>query len=513
MAAPSSASAADSAPPPPPPPALARDLLARACELFNLVTCGHVKVPAAEELPTLTRLVFLAPRTSSAAVTIAEVDSEVEAWTFPSLTHVYVHVESGLVAFLRHMARQNNTAVHFTVVCADGVTGHHPSPGARLRFLACMHNLRMSTPEPYHLMKDMRDECYVSVVGNDAVVHTGMRLLLGMDQTEVTPRMTALPIGFRVYHAGREEFDVAFFCQLQSCMWTHAPLLEAAAAAADGIECDAAWVAASGTSRTLGDFMYQLALLADEASYAAARSTSSTSVSASVVTAPIMPIMPMMPMPRLTAVARAGMRCSQHLFEKLKRQNTTYGRIGGAAGDGFYESVTAAFSDAGWPLDVLLVLCGRLRLVLNPNLRSTHAWDAEAVWTVDDISGEVELPEPSRGRGDSDHDDDVDRHPFRRRVRRVPAGGQRVFLYDVYDDITAMCACVTPLHRDLTSASFPVDRRAVLLGSAPACTVKRLLQVFTHGQLSVTAEDDSHRREKVAATISALQTLRDLFCA
>jgi hypothetical protein len=386
-------------------------VLGQAVTLFNAISdARRLTIPPATEEPVSSLVVFSADADNPDTCVFAKPTDTLKLWTFDTLPGVYIDAENGLVGFLKHTTQHNRcTFVHFTMAtcsklspvgCADGATETVRARGARLRFLACMFNMRYKYPNWPTGMKDIQDMCSIALVGNDPVVEAGCRLLLTLDRTD-DPEAG----GVRVYEGAREEFGRDMFQQLASYMWKYADLLEAAiealllparlecgtsadcADAVDDVDSSVVtestlghayrgsildeWVTASNEARTFGDFMFQVALMTDEALFRAAQKKSLAPVTS-------------VAFGHVAAMAAASMRYSQHLLEKLIRQTRTYYRILGYAGTGFVKRIATAltawdgFLESATALaDVFTLLLGRMRRVKRSGFRKSLDWDAE----------------------------------------------------------------------------------------------------------------------------------------
>ncbi len=454
------------------------EVLGQAVTLFNAIPDARpLKLPSATEEPVSLFVSFSADAENPDACVFAKPTDSIKLWTFDTLPGVYIDAENGLVGFLKHTTQCNRcTFVHFTMATcskaslsgmsggagvgagaggAGGVNAAVRLRGARLRFLACMFNMRCKLPNWPMGMKDIQDLCTMALVGNDPVVEAGCRLFLTLDRTEV-PAVG----GVRVYEGSREEFGRDMFQQLASYMWKYADLLETAIEALllpAQLECGTAadhadavddadltvdstlgrtyrgailddWVAASNEARTVGDFMFQIALMTDEALFRAAQKKSPTSVTSVTYG-------------HVAAMAAASMRYSQHLLEKLIRQTRTYYRVLGFAGTGFVKRIATALT--AWDgflgsstalADVFTVLLGRMRRIKRSGFRKSLDWDAEG--------GVCQAGVPADGGAS---EDEVEERPMKRLYGMST-------LRDVRSELESFCDFVSVMRLDRLDA-------------------------------------------------------------
>lgn len=252
---------------------------------------------------------------------------------------LYVDPSHALVAYLDlHSTYNPNSLLHALIVPCPELSG---DTGVLLRFVAAMVNARLTDGRPNRYTNQL----FLGILGRNIVVEAAFNLFLLRDKTYDSSTSS-----LRRFEAYRDNFPKSVFVDVSRCMWAHATVLEAAmtkwlvpeaaaafvrkqarrtkttdavvetevvetetetgpgdslASIADSVLALAKsmpkhWIDASQQDHLLGDLLYHVAFLADEA-------------------ACVDRAVPLVYF-RVAACAAAGVRFTPRLFERLLRR-------------------------------------------------------------------------------------------------------------------------------------------------------------------------------------------------
>jgi hypothetical protein len=291
--------------------------------------------------------------------------SSITVWrtTEPSAVKTVIDEQSGTVVYLNAVPYSSacRSALVFVSCGTMTASSAHEANGRRVQVVAAALSCLIAKEEEHSAYAA---EYKATALGGDVVVETALRLWLLMPYGKASAKDPSNGTSTAAHYQGsRDTMSARCMADTVACMWRNAAtlatamqtLLEPALNNEGLLWTDVPgllmmltnWAAQSAEDELLGDLLYHIAFLADEADHLLRRADDDAKARTARCTLHAGDGC-MVAYARITALAQAGIPFTPMLVARLERQSTVFACTAGRPKRGLYASLAQAFGNVQW---------------------------------------------------------------------------------------------------------------------------------------------------------------------